>query len=712
VGKSTWIKNHGLELYTLPADTFRLMIRSPDLGSDGNYSINQGATKYAWPLLLEVLERRMEMGEFPIIDATHIKENDINKYRQLCEKHRYEAIVVDFTAVSIEQILIQNLSRKNSHSYVNPNVIEDLFKVMETQRVPKWVRIVKPEDFREDVIKFPIKDLSGWKKIHHIGDIQSCFSPLSKLLEGGLKEDEFYFFVGDFLDRGLDHPEVLSFFLKIVRYPNVILLEGNHEKHLWNWANGIEAKSQEFNLKTKPSLESVGFDLKSVRKLCQKLNECFIYTYYDKRILVSHAGLPHIPGDYEAVFIPAVTYIKGAGEYPDDIDEAFNKNNKLQLGHYQIHGHRNIQGNPIKNNRSWNLEGKVEFGGYLRSVSLDKVGFTAIEILSPLKEEEESSAIVCDTGLLEVLRKSRFIKERDNGNGISSFNFTRDAFYEGVWNTHTVKARGLFIHTDSREIVSRSYDKFFNVGELSLTTMAALKHNLKFPARAFVKENGFLGIIGYDKRRDELVISSKASSSNEFAKWFSEIVYSTLNVDEIKNVVKGGFSLVFEVIDPKNDPHIIKYKKSCAILLDVIKNESSFSKLSFEESSIISKKIGAEFKRLHKEFNSWDEFELWHQLVTAPGYKVSGKEDIEGFVIEDSRLFMTKIKLEYYSFWKSMRFVKLRHFSGKPIPDQKIPNPEMTRFVEWLCSANHPENERDIVSLREKFYRHIEKRTE
>jgi tRNA splicing ligase len=42
-----------------------------------------------------------------------------------------------------------------------------------------------------------------------------------------------------------------------------------------------------------------------------------------------------------------------------------------------------------------------------------------------------------------------------------SLNFTRDAFFDKEWNDLTVRARGLFVNTVTKEIVARSYEKFF-----------------------------------------------------------------------------------------------------------------------------------------------------------------------------------------------------------------------------------------------------------
>ena len=48
---------------------------------------------------------------------------------------------------------------------------------------------------------------------------------------------------------------------------------------------------------------------------------------------------------------------------------------------------------------------------------------------------------------LEALRQSPYIKEKKLDNHISSFNFTRKAFWGKHWSNISIKARGLFIDT-------------------------------------------------------------------------------------------------------------------------------------------------------------------------------------------------------------------------------------------------------------------------
>ena len=75
--------------------------------------------------------------------------------------------------------------------------------------------------------------------------------------------------------------------------------------------------------------------------------------------------------------------------------------------------------------------------------------------------------------ILDDLRANKNIVERKYGD-ISSFNFSASAFFNKIWDEQTVKARGLYINTKTGEVVARSYDKFFNIGERPETQMDCL----------------------------------------------------------------------------------------------------------------------------------------------------------------------------------------------------------------------------------------------
>ena len=89
-GKSQFIEQYNLSVYTLSSDKYRLMCGCPIYDTEGYLSIPQDVSGRAWKRLKEDLEYRMERGEFTIIDATHLSKDHILEYRKLCRKYFYK----------------------------------------------------------------------------------------------------------------------------------------------------------------------------------------------------------------------------------------------------------------------------------------------------------------------------------------------------------------------------------------------------------------------------------------------------------------------------------------------------------------------------------------------------------------------------------------------------------------------------------------------
>ena len=261
-GKSTWIEKNGLKRYTLSADDIRLLCQSPVMQADGTVGISQSNDNVVWKTLFSILEVRMQRGDFTVIDATNSKTSEMNRYKAMCETYRYRIYCVDFTHIPIEEVKRRNGEREE-YKRVPEKVIDTMYARFATQKIPSGLKVLKPDEL--DSIWIKLFDMSSYKKIHHIGDIHGCNTVLQKYLEdnGGLKEDEMYIFVGDYIDRGIENAEVIRFLLSIMDRKNVLLLEGNHERWLWLWANNSVGRSQEFELVTKPILEMAGISKKS-----------------------------------------------------------------------------------------------------------------------------------------------------------------------------------------------------------------------------------------------------------------------------------------------------------------------------------------------------------------------------------------------------------------------------------------------------------------
>lgn len=714
-GKSTWIEQNGLKPYALSADDIRLLCQSPVLQPNGTVGISQSNDKTVWKTLFNLLEIRMQKGEFTVIDATNSKTSEMNRYKQMCETYRYRMYCVDFTDIPIEEVKRRNANREELKR-VPDEAIDKMYSRFKTQKIPSGIKVIKPDEL--DSIWMKLFDLSEYKKIHHIGDVHGCYTALKKYINdnGGIKDDEFYIFCGDYVDRGIENADVVKYLISIKDKKNVLMLEGNHEKWLWLWANGCTGKSKEFELVTKPQLEDAKIDKKDVRQLYRKFGQCAYYKYGENIYLVTHAGLSVLPDNL--TFVATDQMIHGVGNYNDfeKIAETFVE--KMPSNYYQIHGHRNTKQVPIRvNDRVFNLEGRVEFGGDLRCVQLDKDGMHEVEVhnevfKTPEMREEQSVTNSSVADVIISLRSNRYIQEKKFGN-ISSFNFTSKAFYDKIWDEQTTKARGLYLDTFKGKVAARAYDKFFNINERPETKFDMLQHKLQFPVTAYVKENGYLGIVSYDEYNDDLFIASKSTIDSQFAEWLKEAIYNQIteeNREKMKQYAKdNNVSFVFENVDMKNDPHIIEYPESKLYLLDIVYNQMDFAKYDYETMCDISHQFGLTPKEKAFEIANWQDFYDWYYDILEEDYEYNGRK-IEGFVIEDSVGYMTKLKLTYYNFWKFMRAISHEAIrNGYIKKTSALTTPIANEYYAWVRKLHDVDDidsiPKDICTLRRLFFK-------
>ena len=719
-GKSTYIDNHGLRPYALSADEIRLQCQSAQQNIYGDTEISQNNEKNVWSTLFKLLDIRMSHGEFTVIDATNSKTEEMNRYKEMCDQYRYRMFIIDFTTLPIEECKRRNSSR-DVYKRVPDEVIDKMYARFENQKIPSGIKVIDPEHLEEIFIKR--FDMSNYEKIIHIGDIHGCYTALKTYFKEGLNDNYMYIFLGDILDRGIENAEVMNFMIDICQKKNVLILEGNHDKSFWIYANNGMSRNEEFELKTKDQLIKAAIDPSKIRQLYRKMGQCAWYTYGDKEILVTHGGVATIPENL--TFMATCQMINGVGKYNDYEQIADTWMATTNENQYQIFGHRNTKTDPTQlRDRVFDLEGKVEYGGNLRVVELDKNGFNVVEIenavfAEPEAVEAKSQSLdfsVLDT--VEAMRKNRFIMEKKFGN-ISSFNFTKDAFFDKVWNNQTVVARGLYINTRTMNVVARGFNKFFNINERPETKLEMLQYTLAFPVTCYVKENGYLGLVSYNEETDDLFVTTKSNPEGDFSIWLREAIEDKMTPEAIakmKEIAKNDkVTFVFENVDMKNDPHIIEYPESELFLLAIIKNDIKFAQYEYDQVVNIGRELGLKTKTKAYTINSYSEFFDWYNEVTAEGYEFDGRI-IEGFVIEDANGFMVKVKLDYYKFWKCMRGVAQATLrQGKINRTGFLTNKLSNNFYAYcqkLYNETEPEQRnlipRDIVSLRKMFYAEAE----
>lgn len=631
-GKSTFIGNNDLRQFAISPDSLRELYGGNEMRDNGELAIpfSYAFDNYLWKEVIPtIIEKRMERGSFIVVDGIHSRLRSMTLYKRLAEKYNYNLVYMQFD-ISLDEALTRLKERNNvDRKHFVPE--EALIKAYEKSERADFSSIKRVEKENvKSLFKGELSNLDNYSAINVIGDVHGEYNPLHKLMLQ-MKNDEFYIFTGDYVDRGKDSGKALHLMLQLAKKDNVAFLFGNHEKHLFNWVNDNEIKSKVFREKTKKEIEDSCISKDKVKGFVSKLKSYFYFEFNKKKYFITHGGLVKMPDIDNLNKISRKNFIFGVGDYNLDVDRLWNENEKEVI---QIHGHKNKACiDTTQYERSINLEGKVEFDGELRIVRISKDGIENISIDN--KEEKD---------FLADISTNPYIKVKELGGNICSLNFTRDAFSKRIWNKETVKARGLFVNKKTREIVARSYDKFFNINEREETERENILNHLEFPVVSYVKENGFLGIIGYDKESDEIFISTKSTNKGDHVSYFKNIIKKKgINLESIMGILKDGWSLTFEVIDVENDPHIVKYDENKLVLLDAIKNSFSFKRKEYSNLITIAKTLGVELKKIERVYFEGEKKQLLEDL-----YSPDFKNKHEGFVYSGSNNFMVKVKTEDY----------------------------------------------------------------
>lgn len=707
-GKSTFIKEHHLEPYTLSADQIRTQVSSPVLNTEGDFIISQKQDKYVWETLHTMLEKRMQDGCFTVIDATHYKTSLINQYKNLVKRYYYRVYIVDFTDVPYEELIRRNNEREDYK-----RVPEEVIKKMTTcftddTEVKKWCTVIKPEQFEETFRQKPLNLNDIYDEIFVFGDIHGCYTCFKNFIDKHpLTDKTCYIFVGDYTDRGLENDKMVQWLLDNYQKKNVVLLKSNHTVHLDHYANDEweEIRSKEFKQTTYKQLEH--FDKKDLRMLCRKFIQMSYFSFGPNLYLVTHGGIA-LDDINQLSFVPTIQFIKGVGDYSDCdyVDDSWCRRHLSSL--ISIHGHRNVRGVKIHNTtNTYNLDSRIEYGEPLRVIRLTKDGVSN-EYMEPnpvfaeAKKETISSrtvSIQSDNDIVNELNHNRDIIKKELGDGYYSFNFSRDVFFKKQWNELTEIARGLFVHLPDGKIVARSYRKFFNLNENKATSLENVLAKVKYPITAYHKYNGYLGLLSYDFVNDDFFIATKSTNQGDYKNWFKEILTDRAYLtEELKQYLKENeVTFIFEVIDPIHDPHIIEYDFTDVFLLDIIKNKFELQKYSYENLIKTANAFDFDYKKVLHLIKTPDDLESFLQK-----FDEAYGDSLEGTVFEDSEGYMFKYKTSYYKFWKEMRKLKDEFAKGRT-PKKIYKNEQWISFYKFLEKLTPEQLSKDIITLRNEW---------
>jgi predicted kinase len=713
-GKSTWIEQNNLKAYCLSVDEIRLLIQSPVVDSCGKSRISQKNDKKVFNLLFGMLEERMERGELTVVDACHSKLSEFGKYKHLVEKYRYQFYGVDFRGVPIDKAKENNKNRPEYKFVPEEGIDLHYERFQNSSDLSKiGVKIIKPENFLNE-INFKPENLDNYEEIVIIGDIHGCIDPVNEFFEKHpFSEKNYYLFLGDLVDRGLDNAGVVKWFTTVYNRSNVSCLISNHGKWMkhWSFDEPEKIRSQEFIFETQKQLEEAGVTKGVVKNMAKREKQIVYFSYHGKEFVATHGGIPHFGRGL--AFYPSVDFMKGVGKYEDVLQVAETWVNSSDSNQFNIFGHRGM-GHPMKlNERVYCLEGEVEFGGHLRALRITPDEIIQVEIKNnkfrPRKLIQPSANVKVFEDvkkLAESLRGNKDVREIKNRN-ISSFCFRKNVFYEKTYGNTKELKRGFFVNNISFEVVATGFEKFYNIGETEESSLPYLLDNFKSPLYLFEKYNGFLGLLGYESFLDDLIFASKSLTDGVYAERFERIFRTryTPIYDNLKLHLKANnISLAFEVIDPIEDPHIIGYCSDHVVLIGAFERTLERQELSYQELCEIGSKFGIPVKKLLAQINISDLKEHIKHFEIEPRPE-KHEATIEGVVIQDSNGKSVKLKSKYYQTWKFARSLKDRILSGKQINPSWISTPLLSEFYDF-CKKQNPEVlKKSIIDLRDLFYR-------
>uniref|UniRef100_UPI003F4C017E RNA ligase n=1 Tax=Brachyspira catarrhinii TaxID=2528966 RepID=UPI003F4C017E len=696
-GKSYTIKKANLDYYSVSSDNLRILYSGVFPDGYNGLSISEKDNAYIWNnLILSILENRFRLGQFTILDSTGLF--NLNSITELAKKYGYRIVAVLFDHLSLNEC-IENVRKRELGSNIPEEVIQDFFMRMKNFKL-SGANIFKASDYdsaetalleacKWDSFYLNETEFEKYDNIKVIPDLHGEYDVFRKFLE---KENYFndkktaYIFVGDLIDRGSKSKELLDYFLNNDIGNNVYFIEGNHDVNINFFSNDIKVTSQEFYKTTYKEIKKAFTIIKQVkddsdnlveekilneselnnykkriRNFYKKFRLYYFFTFKGKKFFINHSGVDkmyeHIPA---SLLNGIVTY--GYGEDDNSYKSYIEVGNKFKNNHsdiIQIFGHRNVLQEELEDNlckindNAYCIENSVEYGEDLIILNLKDMSIESYkndrEIENLFDKEKTDS---------ELVRHKYY-------DTVYSTNFSDRVFYKRLWNEQTIKARGLYRYNETNEIAGRSYDKFFNYDEVKETKLKALQNNIKFPVSVYKKYNGYLFLVFLDKTRDELIFATKSSIGTSMASW-AESLLTEENKNFIKEYCKkNNTTFVFECIHLKDSAHPIVYNESFLILLDVIYNEESFRKLSYEELS--SKDITEQFKvkerieifEAPKSNISKDEYNKYIEKMIHK-YVDDFSIDYEGVVFEDANGFMVKVKCPFYIIKKSLRAESMR----------------------------------------------------
>jgi polynucleotide kinase-phosphatase len=248
------------------SDQFRVLVSNiefiswngrPKDESDALFNEYQQISGAAFDAMDYVVAKRCELNKLTFIDATHLREDEHDKYLQMGKKYHVPVIAMVLN-ISETELLRRDSERAFPRGR---NRIKQQY-----QHFKNMLRFIKKKSYRrvymlgEDELQIlninrlenPLYIDVG-NGIDFIGDIHGCFDEFIEMLQklGYQENDEGYYIhpvgrkflsLGDVLSRGPKSIETLQFFQKHVSEGHAYMIDSNHGWKIARWLDGKNVK--------------------------------------------------------------------------------------------------------------------------------------------------------------------------------------------------------------------------------------------------------------------------------------------------------------------------------------------------------------------------------------------------------------------------------------------------------------------------------------
>ena len=299
-GKSTFAKKHFLTSEIVSSDYCRFLI------SDNEN--DQTVSKAAFELMHFIIDKRLSLRKFTVVDATNVLESSRYELIELARKHHAITVAIVFNLAE-EICYYRNKMRSDRH--IDEKIIHYQYNQMQYSLLN-----LKKEGFNYLYFMNSINDIMMAQltktalfcdksfetgPFDIIGDVHGCYDELLMLLaklgykvapdfEVSHPQKRKVIFLGDLVDRGPKIVLVLKLVMKMVNSNIAYCVQGNHDNKLYRYLEGrnVQIKNGLEDSVAELEQETENFQTE-VKQFLKHLESHLIFDNF--RLVACHAGI-------------------------------------------------------------------------------------------------------------------------------------------------------------------------------------------------------------------------------------------------------------------------------------------------------------------------------------------------------------------------------------------------------------------------------------